>query len=258
MKTTGTSRELFLTLENAHVYTHTRTYIYLNKLTVVRRQPIVCVCVFVFLEVINKGTMQSNYRHDHTANTANTDHFHVDDKNFSLSNMMNSNDVEKVDEREHHDEGKNIEIRTDNDNKSDSLLISVVMPDDSASFSFYNEPHYREMQSYQHANSHDSLIQPDHREMNNMSRTASSTDDLSVTHQLSSSAFHSKDSALGLSDDNITCPQTNPIIIKDDDDDADHNHNNQQQQQQQQVSSLSATLHSKSKYRIYAHLIVCF
>ena len=199
--------------------------------------------------------MQSNYRYNHTANTANTDHFHIDDDNFSFSNVMNINDVEKVDEREHHDDEKNIEIGTDNDNKSDSLPISAVIPDDSASFSFYNELSYREIQSYQHANSHDSLIQPDRREMNKMSRAASSTDDLSITYHLSSSAFHSKDSALGLSDDNITCPETNQIIIKSDDGDDDNNHDHQQQkQQQQQVSSLSVQ-HNKSKYQIYAHLI---
>jgi hypothetical protein len=80
---------------------------------------------------------------------------------------------------------------------------------------------------------------------------ASSTDDLSTTHHLSLSAFHSKDSALGSSDDNLNRVQTHKSIIIDDDDDDDHQH--------QQISSSPLKVqHDKSKYQIYIYLIVFY
>lgn len=51
------------------------------------------------------------------------------------------------------------------------------------------------------SNSHDSLLQSDQANLN--ITTTSSTDDLTRTNQVLSSTFHSKDSALGLSDDNL-------------------------------------------------------
>ena len=54
-----------------------------------------------------------------------------------------------------------------------------------------------------------------------MNTATSSTDDLSATNQLSSSAFHSKDSALGLSDDNLNYLSTNQLLLMHDDDDDD-------------------------------------
>jgi len=199
--------------------------------------------------VINKETMQNNYLHHHTTSITNTDRFHSDDENSSLSNPTTNSDAEKVEEKERGNDEKHIEIGDDGDNKNDKPLIQVAIPDDSSTFSFYEEFHYRESQPHQHANSHDSLLLPDHHIMDNINTTASSTDDLSTTHQLSSSVFHSKDSALGLSDDNLNCLQTKKsIIINDDDDDNDDN-------QQQQVLSLSLPIqHDQSNFQISIYL----
>ncbi|CAF4133646.1 unnamed protein product [Rotaria socialis] len=170
-------------------------------------------------EVINRETMQN-------------------DKIFSLSNTTTNNiDVGKVKEKEQDDDTHHIEIGAESDNKNDSPLIQVVMPDESSPspFSFFEGFHYRESQQNQHANSHDSLLQPDHIPiMSTINTAASSSDDLSSTHQLLSSAFHSKDSALGLSDDNLNCLQTNEFNIQDIHNDYDEDDDRQQQQQQQQ------------------------
>ncbi|CAF4689741.1 unnamed protein product, partial [Rotaria socialis] len=160
------------------------------------------------------------------------------DKIFSLSNTTTNNiDVGKVKEKEQDDDTHHIEIGAESDNKNDSPLIQVVMPDESSPspFSFFEGFHYRESQQNQHANSHDSLLQPDHIPiMSTINTAASSSDDLSSTHQLLSSAFHSKDSALGLSDDNLNCLQTNEFNIQDIHNDYDEDDDRQQQQQQQQ------------------------
>ena len=189
--------------------------------------------------------MQNDYLHHHTTTTTNTDQFHSVDENFSLSNTTNNNDAEKVKEKEHEGDEKHIETGADNDNKNDKPVIQVVH--DSSGFSFYDEEfHYREPQQQQYTDSHDSLLQPDHHLMNKTHTAASSTDDLSTTNHLSSSAFHSKDSALGLSDDNLNRVQTNKSITIDDDDD-----------DQQQVSSLSLQgQHDKSKYEIYIYIYI--
>ncbi|CAF2306884.1 unnamed protein product [Rotaria sp. Silwood2] len=197
--------------------------------------------------------MQNNYLHHHTTSTTtpSTDHIHIDDENFSLSNLTtttttaatyNFDDVRKVEETEHIDDEKQTEIGVDDDNKIDSPLIQVVIPDESSSFSFDEEFLYCQTQQNQHTNSHDSLLQTDHNLMNNINTATSSTDDLSSTNQLSSSAFHSKDSALGLSDDNLNCPQTKQSIIRnnhDHDDDDDIDDDDQQQQSRVSLSSLS-------------------
>jgi len=66
---------------------------------------------------------------------------------------------------------------------------------------------------YQYSsNSHDSLLQSDHP---NFTTTTSSIDDLTRINQLLSSTFHSNDSALGLSDDNLNNTQSNELIIQD-------------------------------------------
>ncbi len=59
------------------------------------------------------------------------------------------------------------------------------------------------------SNSHDSLLQT---HLN--TTTTSSTDDLTRTNQFLSSTFHSKDSALGLSDDHLNKIQSNELIIQ--------------------------------------------
>ncbi|UJR26376.1 hypothetical protein I4U23_007709 [Adineta vaga] len=152
---------------------------------------------------------------------------------------MNKNNVDEMEEKQHDksgddvDDEKHIEIEVDNNNKP--LIQVETLHDSSSAFSFYEDFHRRELllqQSQQqnqtqpqHTDSHDSLLQPDHH-MNNINTAASSTDDLSTTHQLSSSVFHSKDSALGLSDDNLHYLQTNPQPIKDDDEDDDDDDDN--------------------------------
>ncbi|CAF0791943.1 unnamed protein product [Rotaria sp. Silwood1] len=200
-------------------------------------------------EVINKETMQNNYLHHHTTSSttpSNTDQIHIDDENFSFSNLTTTttnniiDDVGTVEETEHIDDEKQTEIGVDDDNKNDSPLIQVVIPDESSSFSFDEEFLYCQTPQNQHTNSHDSLLQADHHIMNNINTAASSTDDLSSTNQLSLSAFPSKDSALGLSDDNLNWIQTKQSIIRnnydhDDDDDVD----DEQQEQQISLSSLS-------------------
>lgn len=191
------------------------------------------------LEVTNKEIMQNNYRHDDqtitpsstTTTTTTIDRNQSTSENFSLPNIMNRSNVDKMEEKQHDkcdddDDGdeKHIEIEAQNNNKP---LIQVETSNDSpSSFPFHEEFYRCELlqQSHtpsqpQHTDSHDSLLQPDHHNMNNINTAASSTDDLSTTHQLSSSVFHSKDSALGLSDDNLHYVQTNPALIKDDDDD---------------------------------------
>ncbi|CAF1306271.1 unnamed protein product [Adineta steineri] len=205
-------------------------------------------------EVINERTMQNNNFYNDKTSAINTDYSHSDDENFSFSNIMNKNNVDKVEEKEHDvdDDEKHIEIEIDN-NKP---LIQLETPNDSSAFSYYEEFHSRAMQQHhqqlqqqpqqvqqqqqQHTDSHDSLLQTDHLIMNHINTAASSTDDLSTTNQLSSSVFHSKDSALGLSDDNLNGLQTNPHIINDDDDDNDNvDDDDDDDDLQRQISSSS-------------------
>jgi hypothetical protein len=90
----------------------------------------------------------------------------------------------------------------------------------------------KEIEFHFSSNSRDSLLQSDHPTIHT---TASSTDDLTRTNQFLSSTFHSKDSALGSSDDNLNHRQSNKLII----------------QEQQQFSSL-ITLQDKSKFHFQA------
>lgn len=209
------------------MYTYTHTSIYLNKLTAVRREVLVYICILFILEVINKEIMQNEYYHhqqQQTSNPSNTEIINSNDENISFTNIPSNNNIENVEEKEHANDEKHIEIGVDiennNSNNNDKPLIEVVMSDES---SLYENFCYCQPQTSQHKNSHDSLLQPDYNLMDNINTTASSTDDLSTTHQLSSSVFHSKDSALGLSDDNLNILQTtNQDLIHDDDDDVQH------------------------------------
>ena len=176
---------------------------------------------------------------------------------------MKNNDVEKVEEREHNDQ-KHIEIRVvDNDNKSsrsssnssDKSFQQVTMPDESSP-SFFDDrypyaDHPPPQQQSGHTNSHDSLLQADHDLLPHLNTAASSTDDLSlVTHHLSASAFHSKDSALGLSDDNLNYVPSNPLITMPDDDDDDEDEDDDGEGEHQiSLPSLSISP-SQSKYQI--------
>ena len=83
------------------------------------------------------------------------------------------------------------------------------------------------------------MDQSDH----DINTTTSSIDDLTKTKQLLSSAFYSKDSALGLSDDNLIFQQTNEInkFNGNNNGDDDNNHHHQQQKQQQSISSFIKT-----------------
>jgi hypothetical protein len=80
------------------------------------------------------------------------------------------------------------------------------------------------------SNSHHSLLQSNDP---NINIKTSSIDDLTRTNQFLSSTFHSKDSALGLSDDNLNQIQSNELII----------------QEQHRISSL-ITLQDKSKFHL--------
>jgi hypothetical protein len=214
--------------------------------------------------VISKETMQNDYFHHHLpAHTTSIDRSHSEDEKYSFTNPTTNIDAAEVEEKERTADEKHFQMEVDDDD-DDKPLIQVAMTDDSSNFSFYDESPYRESQPPQaHTDSHDSLLQPDHHIMDTINTTASSTDDLSTTHQLSSSVFHSKDSALGLSDDNLNVPSKNPFTIMDDDDDDDddhndddddddlhhHHHHHQQQQQEIVSSSLLPTEDIQSKFR---------
>jgi hypothetical protein len=196
--------------------------------------------------VINKETMQNNHLHHYTTGP---NHSRSNDENVFLSNPTINTDAETVDEKEQSSDEKHIETGADSDDKNDNkLLIQVAIPDDSSTLSFYDD-----FQQDQHRNSHDSLLQPDHHIMDNINTTASSTDDLSATRHLSSSVCHSKDSALGLSDDNLNCLQTNQFIIINNDDDDDDDDDDQEHQI---LSSSLPIQHDQSKYQISIYLIV--
>lgn len=199
--------------------------------------------------MINEETMQNNHIHHYTTST---DHSHSNDETFSLSNPTISIDAEKVDEKEHGNDEKYIEIGADNDNRTDKSLTQPPISNESSTFSFHETFYTFEPHQHPHTDSRDSLLQTDLHIIDNMNTTASSTDDLSTTHQLSSSVFHSKDSALGLSDDNLNCLQTNHFLIMDDDDDDNNNNNNEQQEQI--LSSISQ--HNQSKYKIFIYIYI--
>jgi len=155
----------------------------------------------LFLEVINKATIDNNEQKSMNS-PENLELMHFDDDE-SHDNATNN-------EAEHVNNDKYAEI----DNKP---LVQIAMSDDSSNFDKFL---FREPQSNQHTNSHDSLLQVDydHHHRDPINTATSSTDDLSTMNHLSASVFHSKDSALGLSDDNLNIPQTNQFQTTDDDD----------------------------------------
>ncbi|CAF3616162.1 unnamed protein product [Rotaria sp. Silwood1] len=108
----------------------------------------------------------------------------------------------------------NDDVDNNDDDENIPKNLSSTNTNDLSSYTIYDKFQYS-------SNSHDSLNQSDH----NIDTTASSTDDLTQTNQFLTSTFHSKDSALGLSDDNLNYLQTNQLIILDDN---DNNNNNQQ------------------------------
>ena len=212
-------------------------------------------------------TARSSRSSSSNSSAGGTDHFHQnDDEHVFLSTaMMTNNNVEKVEEREHNDQ-KQIEIRVVDDddeknnkssrscsNSSDKSFQQVTMPDESSP-SFFDDrysdsDHHQQQQQSLHTNSHDSLLQVDHDLITHMNTAASSTDDLSlVTHHLSASAFHSKDSALGLSDDNLNYVPSNPLITMPDEDDDDDD-DDDDGEHQTSLPSLSIPP-SQSKYQI--------
>jgi len=90
----------------------------------------------------------------------------------------------------------------------------------------------KQIEFHYSSNSHDSLLQSDHQNIDPTTTARSSIDDLTRTNQFLSSTFHSKDSALGLSDDNLNHQQLNELII---------------QEQQQKIPSL-ITFEDTSKF----------
>jgi len=88
----------------------------------------------------------------------------------------------------------------------------------------------KQIEFYYSSNSHHSLLQSNDP---NINIKTSSIDDLTRTNQFLSSTFHSKDSALGLSDENLNQIQSNELII----------------QEQHRISSL-ITLQDKSKFHL--------
>lgn len=218
------------------------------------------VCIFVFVEVIKKDIMQNDYFHQEpppSSSTMNTDSHPSANENIFSSNPTSHIDAAKVEEKEHDDDEdedeKHIETEVDKTD-DDKPLIQVFVPDDSSTFSFYEEFPYHDTQPAQHqqthTNSHDSLLQADYHLLDTTNTAASSTDDLSTTtHQLSASVFHSKDSALGLSDDNLNLPSTNPFLIKDDDEEEDDD-DDHPEHILLTSSSLQPVHDNQSKYRM--------
>ena len=219
--------------------------------------------------------MQNDYFHEEpppSSNATNTDSHPSVDENISSSKPPSHIDVEKVEVKEHDaaddddddDDEKHIQTELANDNKP---LIQVFVPDDSSTYSFYEDFPYRDSQQQHanqqtHTNSHDSLLQADYHPLDTMNTANSSTDDLSTTttHQLSASVFHSKDSALGLSDDNLNLPSTNPFLIKDDDEEEnDHDEDDDDDHPKHILltsSSLQPVHDNQSKYRLISGLFL--
>ncbi|CAF0928389.1 unnamed protein product [Rotaria sordida] len=109
----------------------------------------------------------------------------------------------------------NYDDDNDDDEKISKKISTTINPNDLSSYTIYEKFQYS-------SNSHDSLNQSDHH----IDTTTSSIDDLTKTNQFLTSIFHSKDSALGLSDDNLNNLQTNQLIIFDDNHNNNNNNNN--------------------------------
>ncbi|CAM4771306.1 unnamed protein product [Rotaria magnacalcarata] len=134
----------------------------------------------------------------------------VNERSKSLLSSITSS-IENVDQEamnnkrmQADDEQNYIEFDHDNNNPQQTITIAADR-NDAASYLFHDEFQFS-------STSHDSLNQSDHH----IDTAASSIDDLTKTNQLLTSTFHSKDSALGLSDDNLNRTQSNELIIFED------------------------------------------
>lgn len=87
------------------------------------------------------------------------------------------------------------------------------------------------------SNSHDSLLQSDLHHFNSTTLTTTIVDDLTRTNQ----TFHSKDSALGLSDENLNHISSNALTHL---------------EQDEQIPSCSL-LEDKSKFHLINNLKIC-
>ncbi|CAF4129395.1 unnamed protein product, partial [Rotaria sp. Silwood2] len=116
-------------------------------------------------------------------------------------------------------------LNYDDDNNNDDDDDDDTIPNKIPTINTNDLPSYIVYEKFQYSsNSHDSLDQSDHH----IDTTTSSIDDLTKTNQFLTSTFYSKDSALGLSDDNLNYLQTNQLIIFDDDNNNNNNNNNQE------------------------------
>lgn len=102
-----------------------------------------------------------------------------------------------------YDDEQNLHnINDENDFKQLTTTTTTTNTNDISSYSCHEKFQYA-------SNSHDSLNQSD----NNIDTAASSIDDLTKANQFLTSTFHSKDSALGLSDDNLNFTQSNELTV---------------------------------------------
>lgn len=157
---------------------------------------------------------------------------------FTTSTTTNNDSVEKVnDEREQHvDDVDDDDNNSDDDRDEKHHQMDSNPIDDKPSMIDISRRSFAPNETpiqITLTNSHDSLLQNETDLLIPIETTASSTDDLSIMpQQLSSSAFHSKDSALGLSDDNLDQSATFQLISYP----PDENH--------EQISALSLTIRS--------------
>lgn len=169
----------------------------------------------------NSNTTATNLDHSTLLHSLqnNIDQFpHPDEDIFLLTtSTTNTNDSLQIAEDD-EDEREQLNDDDDDDSGEKYRQTDVNNIDDKQSLieifnrsSSSDEPIVPKM----FTNSHDSLLQNDNDLLIPIDVTVASSDDLSILPpQLSSSAFHSKDSALGLSDDNLDQPTTfQPILI---------------------------------------------
>ena len=149
-------------------------------------------------------------------------------KSDSLENVETDDDGDEREQLDDDDDDGEKHRQTNVNNIDDKQSLIEIFNRSSSSA----EPVAAKM----FTNSHDSLLQNDHDLLIPLDITVASNDDLTMLPpQLSSSAFHSKDSALGLSDDNLDQSSTFqplPIVPL------------QSNENYEQISSLSLTIPS--------------
>ncbi|CAF3459631.1 unnamed protein product [Rotaria socialis] len=131
----------------------------------------------------------------------------------SITSSIENVDQEVMNDRRMQADDEQNYIEFDHDNNIPQQTITTAAAadrNDAASYLFQDK-----FQSS--SNSHDSLNQSDHH----IDTAASSIDDLTKTNQFLTSTFYSKDSALGLSDDNLDRTQSNELIIFEDNEQQD-------------------------------------